>query len=36
VAALTRPFASIDFDFRLLPEHAAAPAAEIDRQRAVA
>jgi catechol 1,2-dioxygenase len=34
--ALTRPFASIDFDFRLLPEHATAPTAEIERQRAVA
>jgi hypothetical protein len=34
--ALTRPFASIDFDFRLLPKHAVAPTAEIERQRAVA
>jgi catechol 1,2-dioxygenase len=33
---LTRPFASIDFDFRLLAAHAAAPAAEVERQRAAA
>lgn len=31
-----RPFASIDFDFRLLPETAGAPAAEVERQRAAA
>lgn len=31
-----RPFASIDFDFRLLPEQAGAPAAEVERQRAAA
>ncbi|WP_018313995.1 catechol 1,2-dioxygenase [Cupriavidus sp. UYPR2.512] len=31
-----KPFASIDFDFRLLPEQAGAPAAEVERQRAAA
>lgn len=31
-----KPFASIDFDFRLLPEQAGAPAAEVGRQRAAA
>ncbi|WP_432260931.1 catechol 1,2-dioxygenase [Cupriavidus sp. TMH.W2] len=31
-----KPFASIDFDFRLLPVQAGAPAAEVERQRAAA
>lgn len=31
-----KPFASIDFDFRLLPEQADAPAAEVERIRAAA
>ncbi|RDK10008.1 catechol 1,2-dioxygenase [Cupriavidus lacunae] len=31
-----KPFASIDFDFRLLPEQAGAPAAEVERLRAAA
>lgn len=31
-----KPFASIDFDFRLLPEQDGAPAAEVERQRAAA
>ncbi|SCU92267.1 Catechol 1,2-dioxygenase [Cupriavidus necator] len=31
-----KPFASIDFDFRLLPEQAGAPAAQVERQRAAA
>lgn len=33
---LDKPFASIDFDFRLNPEHAAAPPAEVERRRAAA
>jgi catechol 1,2-dioxygenase len=33
---LDQPFASIDFDFRLLPETAGAPAAEVQRLRAAA
>jgi catechol 1,2-dioxygenase len=32
--ALTQPFASIDFDFRLLAEHATAPTPEVERRRA--
>lgn len=33
---LDRPFASIDFDFRLAREHAALPAADVERTRAAA
>ncbi len=33
---VAQPFTSIDFDFRLNPECAAAPAAEVERQRAAA
>jgi len=33
---LQQPFASIDFDFHLYPETAAAPTSQIERNRAAA